>query len=121
MSRVKRPSSLEETQLWRRLDAGFTGQESKDAKRLAPYVLDVCEEARDRMNAFPALHPQYTLHDEAHLLGVTGLIATVMPLETLDRLNPVEIALLPSSARTERPWRSSSPKPSSGGSRSLRG
>jgi hypothetical protein len=94
LSRVKRPSSLEETQLWRRLDTGFTGQESKEAKRLAQYVLDVCDEARDRMKAFPALHPQYTLHDEAHLLGVTELMATVMPPETLDRLNPVEIALL---------------------------
>lgn len=94
MSRVMRPDSLEATRLWNRLDSGFEGQEGKDAKKLAQYLLDLCQEARERMKAFPSLHPQYTLHDEAHLLRVTELMATVMPRKTLVGLNPVEIALL---------------------------
>ena len=89
-----RPGSIEATSLWNKLDSGFEGQEGKDSKKLAQYLLDLCEEARDRMKAFPSLHPQYTLHDEAHLLRVTELMAVVMPHETLDGLNPVEIAML---------------------------
>src|SRR5829696_4288081 len=85
---------LEATRLWARLDSGFRGQEGKDAKKLAQHLLDLCQEARDRMKAFPSLHPQYTLHDEAHLLRVTELMVVVMPQETLDLLNPVEIAML---------------------------
>ena len=91
---VKRPDSLEDARLWQSLDTGFEGQEGKDARRLAQYLLDLCQEARDRMKSFPFLHPQYTLHDEAHLLGVTELMAKVIPPTTLEQLNPVEIALL---------------------------
>lgn len=94
VSRVMLPDPLEATRLWKKLDSGFGGQEGKDAKKLAQYLLDLCQEARDRMKAFPSLHPQYTLHDDAHLLRVTELMAMVMPRETLDGLNPVEIALL---------------------------
>jgi hypothetical protein len=88
------PDSLEATRLWRKLDTGFDGQEGKDARKLAQYLLDVCQEAQDRMRSFPSLHPQYTLHDEVHLLRVTELMAVVIPQETLDLLNPVEIAML---------------------------
>lgn len=94
MSPVMQPDSLESTRLWSKLDSGFEGQKAKDAKKLAQYLLDLCKEARDRMKAFPSLHPQYTLHDEAHLLRVTELMALIMPRKTLDGLNPVEIALL---------------------------
>ena len=94
MSRVMRPTSLKDTRLWKKLDSGFGGHEGEDAKKLAQYLLDPCQEARDRMKAFPSLHAQYTLHDEAHLLRVTELMALVMPRETLDELNPVEIAML---------------------------
>jgi len=41
------------------------------------------------------LHPEFTLHDDTHLLRVTELMAQVMPARVLEKvLNPVEIALL---------------------------
>ncbi|MGO9586109.1 MAG: HD domain-containing protein [Limisphaerales bacterium] len=47
------------------------------------------------MKLMPALHPEFTLHDDTHLLRVTELMARVMPERVLEEiLNPVEIALL---------------------------
>ncbi len=46
------------------------------------------------MKAFFGLHPEYTLHDQAHLLRVTELMARVLSPSGVDGLNPVETALL---------------------------
>lgn len=46
------------------------------------------------MRGFASTHPQYTLHDEVHLLRVTELMARVLGSDGLAMLNPVEIALL---------------------------
>jgi hypothetical protein len=86
---------VRDTTLWKTLDRGFDGREDEAlAKQLAQFLIPVCGEAADRMKGFPALHRQYTLHDEAHLLRVTELMAKVMPGVVLRRLNPVEVALL---------------------------
>ena len=51
------------------------------------------------MKSFPSLHPEYTLHDDAHLLRVTQLMGNLIPDTVLRTvLNPVEIALLILSA-----------------------
>lgn len=51
------------------------------------------------MKSFPSLHPQYTLHDDTHLLRVTELMGRLLPDDVLNGvLNPVEIALLILSA-----------------------
>ena len=57
----------------------------------------ICKEACDRMKAMPAVAPNYTLHDETHLLRTTELMALILG-EVLTALNPVEIALLILSA-----------------------
>ncbi len=47
------------------------------------------------MKAFPSLHPQYTLHDQTHLLRVTELMAYIILDEVLHAvLNPIELAML---------------------------
>jgi hypothetical protein len=56
-------------------------------------VESLCREARERMKAVPALHPQFTLHDDAHLLRVTELIAYVLG-STRTVLNGTELVLL---------------------------
>lgn len=47
------------------------------------------------MKGMSVFHPQFTLHDDTHLLRVTELMAKLLPKQVLDEvLNPVEIALL---------------------------
>src|SRR5437016_5977043 len=90
--------SIEDTTLWKQLKSGFTGDDANIAQTLASNLLGICEEAQDRMRAFPTLHPQYTLHDETHLLRVTELMAMVIPSDVLTGLNPIELTLLILSA-----------------------
>ena len=80
--------------MWKRLNNGFDGQDSEVAKSIAAVLPSICNEAYQRMKAFPSLHPQYTLHDETHLLRVTELMALILGEEMLKKLNPVEITLL---------------------------
>jgi hypothetical protein len=56
-------------------------------------VEDLCREASERMKQMPALHGQFTLHDDTHLLRVTHLMEFVLGA-TLAELNGLEIALL---------------------------
>lgn len=99
MPSVMMLKSLEDTTLWKRLNEGFKDASDEDiAKELAVNLKHICKEASYRMKAFPSLHTQYTLHDETHLLRVTELMAKIIPKETLDKLNPVEIAFLILSA-----------------------
>lgn len=93
MTRVIQISKVEETRLWRALSDSSDG----DAKAIAPNVVLLCEEAADRMKAMYIYAPQYTLHDDRHLLRVTELMACVLGSE-LKRLNTVELALLVLSA-----------------------
>lgn len=87
--------SLHDTTLWNTLQSGFEGTpHAALAARLAAHVETLAAEAAERMKAFPSLHPEYTLHDEAHLLRVTELMARVLTPPGVEALNPVEIALL---------------------------
>jgi len=87
-------SSVRDTTLWKHLASGFKGTtEEALADSLAVYVKDLCSEARDRMKAMPALHPEFTLHDDVHLLRVTELMSLLLGDGSAD-LNPPEIALL---------------------------
>ena len=91
-------NSVADTTLWKQLKEGFQGHDSIVATTLAQNLRDISREASDRMRNFPSLHPQYTLHDQVHLLRVTELMASVLPPEVLKSLNPAEIALLILSA-----------------------
>jgi hypothetical protein len=90
--------SIQDTKLWRHLNAVFPGDD-RTASVLASDLIGICEEAADRMRAFPSLHRQFTLHDEKHLLRVTELMGMVVPEDVLRNvLNPIEITLLILSA-----------------------
>lgn len=90
------PRCLESTRLFGRLTKPFAGEGFDElAKALVVLLPQVCRMAAERMKLMPALHPEFTLHDETHLLRVTELMARVMPERVLEEvLNPVEIALL---------------------------
>ena len=84
--------ALSETKLYQRLlGLGTVGA------TLASQVQSLCDEAAARLRLFPAQHPQFTLHDEAHSLRVVTLMGAVLG-PVADRLNEVELALLILSA-----------------------
>lgn len=83
-------TQLAETVLYRRL-VELRDQNGQTA--LAGNVLDICREAADRLRIFPALHRQFTLHDEIHCLRVVVLMGE-LSRSCLYRLNEIEIALL---------------------------
>jgi hypothetical protein len=92
-------SSIEDTRLWQQLMRGFKGADSKVATTIGRNLIAICNDAGARMKAFPSLHPQFTLHDETHLLRVTQLMGMVIPEKVLKSvLNPVEVSLLILSA-----------------------
>jgi hypothetical protein len=84
-------TSLEATRLFLRL------QELEDQHTsppgLAGNVLTICQEASERLKFFPAVHSQYTLHDDRHCMRVVELMAMVSG-STLQLLNAIEIAAL---------------------------
>lgn len=95
-----RPTFLEDTRLWNHLNsAAQAGGAGSAESVVAGNLIQICGEAMDRMKMFPSLHPQYTLHDETHLLRVTELMGLMIPDQVLqNELNVVEIALLILSA-----------------------
>lgn len=94
MGNVLNLSSVKDTTLWKRLNSGFVGAPEKDiASELSITVVNLCEMASERIKIFPYFHPQYTLHDQRHLLRVCELIAFILNDELVN-LNPIEIALL---------------------------
>lgn len=90
------PSNLENSRLFERLTRPFPDERSNGlAKTLVAALPEVCTIATTQMKLMPKFHPEFTLHDETHLLRVTELMASVMPEQVLEEvLNPVEIALL---------------------------
>ncbi|MGA3161599.1 MAG: hypothetical protein ABSC77_10305 [Terracidiphilus sp.] len=92
-------ASIKDTVLWKKLDGNFSGPDGEIARTIAGNLVNICEEAADRMRTFPSLHRQYTIHDDRHFLRVTELMSMVIPQDVLDRvLNPIEITLLILSA-----------------------
>lgn len=87
-------NSVRDTALWNLLNDGFSGADAEAARTFAQNLLDISQQAYDRMKNFPSLHPEYTLHDEVHCLRVTELMYRVMPQSVIPLLNPVEVALL---------------------------
>src|SRR4051812_44435233 len=85
--------SLENTTLLRRLEKPFQNEaHTKLAQSLAKTLPAICRLAVDRMRLMPVLHPEFTLHDDTHLLRVTELMSLVLPEKVLQEvLNPVEI------------------------------
>ena len=83
--------TLQETKLWRRLEARIT-TDGELAKSLTANLPQICDEASNRAKRFAGLHTQYTLHDETHFLRVTQLMGYLIPDAVV--LNSLELALL---------------------------
>lgn len=86
--------SIKDTTLWKKLNDGFKGENEEIARILSTNLFTICKNAASRMKRFPSLHPQYTLHDEVHLLRVTEIMAMIISEDVLNILNPIEITLL---------------------------
>lgn len=91
MTQVIQIHNVEDTTLWRTLS------DNPDGKTIANNIAELCQEASDRMKIMYSYAPQYTLHDDRHLLRVTELMACVLGSD-IDHLNAVELALLILSA-----------------------
>ena len=90
-----KPVSLDSTHLLTRLKKPFPDRVCFLAAAFVHTLPELCQIATNQMKLMPALHPEFTLHDDTHLLRVTELMARVMPERVLEEiLNPVEIALL---------------------------
>lgn len=84
-------ASLPETELFTRLQE--LGNERRRPLALPGNVLDICNDVAARLKRFPAVHTQFTLHDETHCLRVVQLMASVAS-GGVRRLNGAELALL---------------------------
>ncbi len=89
-------TSLENTSLFRAL--GPRAETDDAATEIVGALPRFCQEAADRLKAFPTLHGQYTLHDETHCLRVVELMGRLIPKDVLEQLNAAELALLIMSA-----------------------
>jgi hypothetical protein len=89
MTRIIQVTKVQETSLWKALSE----KEGEDALSLSANVLSLCDEAIDRMKAMYAYAPQYTLHDDRHMLRTTELMGLVLGSE-VEQLNVIELTLL---------------------------
>lgn len=81
---------LEETALWKALEGS---QANEGLPGLSHSVKRACDSASERMKLMMRYAPEYTLHDECHLLRVVDLMGRILG-ETLRDLNAVEATLL---------------------------
>lgn len=91
MSRIIETTSIRETRLWQTL----AGNGDEESEYLSATLVPLCEEAADRMKAMFSQAPQYTLHDERHLVRVAELMGLLIDPSCL---NSIELALLILSA-----------------------
>lgn len=88
--------NLKDSVLHKRL-ATFAARDSA-VNRLLVCVDDCFEDAVNRTKSVVKSMPEYTLHDEVHLLRVVEMMGRVIPDRTLKRLGPLELAALILSA-----------------------
>ena len=83
MSSVLPLNSLTDTTLWKHLTGDYANSKQKDlSAELTIKVESACENAVERIKQFPYFHPQFTLHDERHLVRVAELMALILvPLQ----------------------------------------
>ena len=91
-------NTLADTTLWKHLNTGYTDTHHQElAAELATPTKSACKNAVERIKPFLYFHPEFTLHDERHLVRVAELMALILG-EDIKSLNPIEIALLLLSA-----------------------
>ncbi|MGE9267053.1 MAG: HD domain-containing protein [Verrucomicrobiales bacterium] len=86
-------SKLEETILWKQL----MSRPCYASKDFPTGLLAICADAASRMKLMATYAPQYTLHDETHLLRVVDLMGHILG-DDADNLDGIELVLLILSA-----------------------
>lgn len=89
MSEIIGIKNIEESKLWISLDSST----DSSIASLKANIVQLCQEATQRMKLSLKYFPQYTLHDETHLIRMVGLIPLIAG-DTFDKLNPLEIAII---------------------------
>lgn len=87
---------LEDTALYRRLQA--LSRDDPEANALFVRVDQAFRKAADMARTVVHVFPEYTLHDEVHLVGVVDLMGRLIPELVFEQLRPLEIASLILSA-----------------------
>jgi hypothetical protein len=98
MDKVFDINTVKDTALWKLLDS--VPKDSPNyavAQQLAVAAVAISDIANNRIKLFPYYHPQYTLHDQTHMLRVCELMTLALG-QTARQLNPIEVFLLLSSA-----------------------
>src|SRR4051794_6018004 len=96
-ARVLKLKAVEESRFWRRLaafatDRDFRGDRNEVAK-LQANVGEVVKNSAFILDQINRSLPQYTLHNETHILNVLGLMDALTPDAVMERLEPLECAL----------------------------
>ncbi|WP_164779469.1 HD domain-containing protein [Paenibacillus kobensis] len=66
--------------------------------KISEVVLKIVNHAIPLLARIPENMPEYTLHDESHSLKIIKIMECIIPQETLEKLNEIEITLLILSA-----------------------
>ncbi|HEV7587283.1 MAG TPA: hypothetical protein VGO40_04055, partial [Longimicrobium sp.] len=84
--------NLSETAIYQRLHV--LAAEDRQARVLLVHVDHVFDEARDIARTMVRFLPEYTLHDDTHLVAVVDLMGRLLPEKTLAALQPLELTAL---------------------------
>lgn len=88
--------AIKDSSLYKRLAEAAT--RDPVVNRLLVCVDDCFEDAVNRTKSVIKHMPEYTLHDEVHLLRVVDIMSHLIPRRTMERLTPLELAGLMLSA-----------------------
>ena len=104
---IRRFRSFEDSRLWARLNSGFAENEMYDdeesqtrIRHLISSVDQVAKNSKTVLDQIVRYLPQYTLHNERHILNVLSLMDWLTPDDTLNHLAPLECALFILAAYT---------------------
>jgi hypothetical protein len=107
LPQVPRFESFEESRFWKRLDKSFEedpNYRDEDSKarirHLSSSVDQVAKNSKTVLDRIVKYLPQYTLHNERHILNVLSLMDWLTPNDTLTHLAPLECALFILAAYT---------------------
>ncbi len=92
-------NELEETILFSRLkDSKFPCQKPELNEIMSETLKKYFDEAVNYMEKVKSIFKEYTLHDKTHILNVIDIMGRIIPDETLEKLNCLEVFLLILSA-----------------------
>jgi hypothetical protein len=94
---VRPLANYDASRFWKRLvalgtDSRFYGDRTA-LETLRGNVRQLADHSGYILRQIVRFLPQYTLHDEDHILNVLGLMDALTPDEVMDRLTPLECAL----------------------------